>query len=149
MFRTYVDVVHVHRDESRRLFSAAGGAADAAAAEAEPTVLSCPNTPADSQSGEPPVTETQADPAAASDEQFVAIENITAEELREVEGQIKVGRGLRAGRRSLLARQIRVLLVLWTLLYLPDSMRTALFSQPGAGPRFHLYVAAHHRAPPL
>ncbi|KAG2450350.1 hypothetical protein HYH02_004855 [Chlamydomonas schloesseri] len=91
MFRTYVDVVHVHRDESRRLFSAAGsGAADPVAeAEAEPTVLSAPNTPADSQCGEPPATETQADPSAAADDQFVAIENITAEELREVEGQIK------------------------------------------------------------
>ncbi|KAG2441090.1 hypothetical protein HXX76_003942 [Chlamydomonas incerta] len=91
MFRTYVDVVHVHRDESRRLFSAAAAPDSVTVAETEPSVLSAPNTPAGSQGVDPPppVTETQADPASAADEQFVAIENITAEELREVEDQIK------------------------------------------------------------
>ncbi|GLC33284.1 hypothetical protein PLESTB_000350900 [Pleodorina starrii] len=89
LFRTYLDVVHIHRDETRRLFSTANGA-DAKTAEAEPTILSAPNTPADSQQvgGGAEAAPSQAD-GAGSEEQFVAIENITAEELQEVEGKIK------------------------------------------------------------
>ncbi|KXZ43177.1 hypothetical protein GPECTOR_99g812 [Gonium pectorale] len=56
--------------------------------DAEPSILSAPNTPADSQrdggEGGPGQTDTQ-----AAEDPLVAIENITAEELREVEGQIK------------------------------------------------------------
>ncbi|GFR47266.1 hypothetical protein Agub_g8953 [Astrephomene gubernaculifera] len=91
LFRTYVDVVHVHRDETRRLFTTAGGQ-DAKAQDAEPSILSAPNTPAESQ-GDPAAaggpSGTQTDAAGGSEEQLVAIENITAEELQEVEGQIK------------------------------------------------------------
>ncbi len=62
--------------------------------EAEPTILSAPNTPADSQQvgGGEPGPASMADPSGTED-QVVAIENITAEELHEVEEQIKVGLG--------------------------------------------------------
>lgn len=49
LFKTYIDVVHVQRDESRRIFSVANAKAAAAAAKdkegEEPTILSAPNTP--------------------------------------------------------------------------------------------------------
>ncbi|GIL91733.1 hypothetical protein Vretimale_14863 [Volvox reticuliferus] len=88
LFRTYVDVIHIHRDETRRLFTQAAGQ-DGKAVDAEPTILSAPNTPADSQQvgGDLP-PQSLTDPVGTED-QLVAIENITAEELQEVEGKIK------------------------------------------------------------
>ncbi|KAG2484937.1 hypothetical protein HYH03_016323 [Edaphochlamys debaryana] len=92
LFRTYVDVVHCHRDESRRLFSAAKPQ------EEEPSILSAPTTPAGSQGGSQPGT-PRAEPAgtqggagtqgAGEEGAMGPIENITAEELAEVEAQIK------------------------------------------------------------
>ncbi|GIL62005.1 hypothetical protein Vafri_16331 [Volvox africanus] len=87
LFRTYVDVIHIHRDETRRLFTQSLGQ-DGKAVDAEPTILSAPNTPADSQVGADMPPQSLTDPVGTED-QLVAIENITAEELQEVEGKIK------------------------------------------------------------